>query len=132
MELLVDGLEEVGPVLLLHLLAVVLHQGGQQFAVRLLVPLLAVVVEQDVLLLFLVSRSLYGHARVDATAARSHLVALAAPRLAPVVDGAYGAEALLVELAEAVEVQLAFQVARRVLPLAQAGLKLLLLLDESY
>ena len=136
MELLVDGLIESGQILLVSdLLAIVTNECREQFAVGSLVPLLAVVIEDDILLLGLVCRTLDLLAPVAAPGTRRHLVVETEERLAEQGTDAGQHHALLVERLQGIEVQAAeigtLDDRGGVHPLTDAGLELLLLLDES-
>ena len=118
-------------VFLVDMLAVVLHHGCQQFAVGFLIPLLAIVVEGDILFFLLVRGPLYSNAAMHFLGTHRQLVTLATPCLVPIVERTNTLETLLVELCQLVEIELTLQIAGAVLPLANLVLKLSLLLDKS-
>ena len=132
MELLVDGLIQVGqPFCICHLLTVVLDEGGQYLAVGGFVPLCAVVRELMILLARLLLRTHYAHAPVQSPSTQAQLF-LCKEGLREQRADAGQALTLLVELSHLVEVHLLDScILGGVLPLAYASLEVALLLDES-
>ena len=130
MEFLIDGLIEVGQILAVHLLAIVADERGEKFTVGRLVPLLAIVIESEILLLGFVLRPLDLFAPVTAPGTSRQLIVEREEGLSEQGANASQLHALLIELCHLVKVKFAFQITRGLLPLTYLGLKLLLLLDE--
>ena len=130
MEFLIDGLIEVGQILAVHLLAIVADERGEKFTVGRLVPLLAIVVESEILLLGFVLRPLDLFAPVTAPGTSRQLVVEREEGLPEQSANPRQFHALLIELCHFVKVKFAFQITRGLLPLTNLSLKLLLLLDE--
>ena len=128
-ELLVDDLgEEGGQVLLvLQLGAVVAQQRAQRLAVGGSVPGVAVVLEADVLSLAVT----HGCGAVVGTQGSRRELVGAAEGLSPEHIGPHDVDALAIELFHLLEVELAAEVARLLLPFLQLRLEGGLVLDES-
>ena len=129
-ELTVNNLIEIGLVFLFHLLTIVLHQRCQHFTIEVQIPGVAIVLEVDILLLGLVLIALDLDATCHSQRTIGHLV-IASEGFIEIHHRTNSVEAFLVEVLELVEVEFAFQEARRVLPLTDFGLVGSLLLDES-
>ena len=112
------------------MLPVVLQQHGKYLLVKCLIPLVAVVAEQYILLRLLVLRSHHLHA-VESHRAGAELIG-AAESLAPVHHSLYILEAQFVELLHLVEVELALEIPRRVLVSLNPCLVRTLLVDDAY
>ena len=109
----VDNVVEVGLVLDLYLLAVVFQQGGNNFAVGVVVPGFAVVLELNIISLGLAIFAVDNDTVLHAEGATRHLVGIAAAESFVIVgQGTNGGKALLIEPVQHVEIKLTLQETR--------------------
>ena len=131
LEVVVDHVVEVRLVLDFHLLTIVLQQGSDDFLIGGLVPLGAVVLELDIVSLGLAVLAVDDGTVLHTEGPAGHLVSTPASEgLRIVSQSPHGSKALLVELSQLLEVELAFQESCRVLPLTDLLLVFCLLLDK--
>ncbi len=131
LEVVVYHVVEVWLVLDLYFLAVVLHQCSQHLAVCVVVPFVAVVLELDVVALGLLRLTVDDGSVLYAECPTGQLAVTPREGLIEECQRPCGLEALLVEALHQVEVELALQESRRVLPLANLLLVGGFLLDEA-
>ena len=123
---------EVWQIFLVHLFTIELHGSRHNLLVSGFVPFVAGVLKLDVLLLWLILVTLHDGAVVCPIGAPCQLIgATASEGLGEVSESLHGVELLGIELRQLVEVELALQVARRVLPLADLCLVGCFLLNQS-
>ncbi len=112
------------------MLLIVFQQGDEHLTVEGIVPLAAVVVEEEILLVGLLLRTEQRHGVVHTHGTGGELVGTT-ERLAPIHEGTHPLETLVVELLQLVEVEFPLEESRLVLPFAQRLLEVALLLDDT-
>ena len=109
----VDDIEEVGLVFDLHLLTIVLQQGGQDLTVCVVVPLVRVVLELDIVRLGLTLLAVDDGPILHTEGTTGHLISIGmAEGLIIESQGATGLEALLIESLQLGKVEFVLQIAR--------------------
>ena len=131
-EVVINHIVEVRLVFDFHLLTIVLQQGSEDLTVRIVVPFVGVVLKLHIIGFRLAFLTVDDSTILHSEGSASHLVSIPTSEgLVVEGEGTGGIEPFLVETLQQVEVELALQEARRVLPLTNLLLKLGLLLNQS-
>ena len=101
---------EVWLVFDLHLLAIVLQQGSENLAIRVIVPFVAVVLELNILTLGLSVLTFDDSTIMHTKGSASQLTDAARESLGEVGLGTNGIEAFLIEALQQIEIEFVFQI----------------------